>query len=668
MPKTLTVLGTCHHDCPDSCGWVVTVEDGRATKMRGNPEHPYSQGELCPKVNRFLERVYAEDRILHPLIRAGAKGSGEFRRASWDEALRLVGTKLREVIATYGGEAVMPWNDAGTQGLIQMSSLDRRFFAALGATRPSGSVCGATARAGLASTYGSGRSADPLDIRHAEVILIWGCNIRLTNRHLWPYVEEARANGAQVVVIDPVRTMTAESADWALQPLPGTDVALMLAVMHVLVRDGLVDLDYVDAHAAGFDDLVARVAEWTPARAAAECGVAAADIERLAALYGSTKRSYIRTMIGPEHYENGAMFFRTIACLPVLTGAWTVQGGGLSRSVGSYNDLHLDDSVFNPVVAPTTREINMSHLGRALTDPEVGIHALFVWAGNPVVSIPNAGEIRRGLAREDLFTVVSEQFMTDTAAYADVIFPATTQIEQLDVVGSWGSFYTGWNEPAIEPLGESVPDTELWRRLAAEMGIDDPLFALDDEALIRLAVHGVDVDVLRKQGFARYDLPEVFLPYAEGGFATADGKALLRNDGLTSIGQDALPDYVSPYDAEGRGAHPLTLLSPKTHPRFLNSSYSHHHARFEGGPYVEVDPADAAALGLADGTPARVWNDRGSLELPVRISTRLRPGVVAVPWGWWGEGANINALTNDDLTHWGGGVAYNNTTVSVSAA
>ncbi len=660
---TRTVLGSCHHDCPDTCGWVVTVENGNAVQMRGNADHPYSQGELCPKVNRFLKRVHAEDRVLHPLIRTGAKGAGEFRRATWDEAVSLIVERIGAIREEHGGQAILPWNDAGTQGLIQMSSLDRRFFARLGASRLTGSICGNTAKAGTAATYGSGRSSDPMDVRHAEVIILWGTNTRLTNRHLWPFIEEARARGAQVIVIDPLRTMTAESADWFLQPLPGTDVALMLAMMHVLIRDDLVDHDYIAAHATGYDDLLEHVAEWTPERAAAECGLDAADIERLAALYGSTKRTFLRTLIGAEHHEHGAMFFRTLACLPILTGSFTVQGGGLSRSVGSWNSLHVDDSVYNPVEDQTTRLISMNHLGRALTDASVGLHGLFIWGGNPVVSLPEAGVIRQGLARDDLFTVVSEQFLTDTALYADVVLPAATQIEQYDLVPSWGSFYLGWNDKAIEPLGEAVANTEMWRRLATGFGFSDPLFELDDVALIELAMHDIDVDLLRKQGFMRYDLPEVFLPYAQGGFATSDGRAHLRADGMASIDRPTLPTYTAP--PAPTASLPLRLMTPKLHTRFLNATYSSHHGALEDGPFVELSAADAARRGVGDGDEVAVWNDAGSLRLKVRLSERVRPGLAVIPWGWWGEAANVNVLTSATETDWGGGAAFFDTLVEV---
>jgi anaerobic selenocysteine-containing dehydrogenase len=540
-----------------------------------------------------------------------------------------------------------------------MSSLDRRFFANLGASQLTGSVCGATARAGLATTYGSGLSADPTDIRFAKFIILWATNTRLTNRHLWPFVEEARRNGAEVVVIDPIKTITAGSADWHIQPLPGTDVALMLAIAHLLIRDDHIDHDYVRAHARGFDEFASHARDWTPERAANICGLAVEEIERLAQAYGTRKPAFIRTLIGAEHHEHGAMFFRTLATLPVLTGAWRERGGGLSRSVGSWFDGQVKDSVFS--VPSATRGLSMNHLGRNLTDPAVGIHALFVWNGNPLVTIPNAALTRRGLEREDLFTVVSEQFLTDTARYADIVFPATTELEQLDVIPAWGHLYLGWNEPAIAPLGEAVPNTELWRRLAKTMGMTDPEFLLDDEALVAKVLVDTDIDLLRKQGWLRLDLPEELLPYAEGGFATGDGRADLFSA--------PVPQYRPPVEGPGSElakAFPLVLLTPKNQTRFLNSSYAHHHAEKETGPFFEIDAEDAAARGIAEGDQVRVWNQRGELLLTAKISSRLRPGVSAVPFGWSVQAAHANALTNDTLTDWGGGVAYFDTLVEAA--
>ena len=682
-PNSTVVLGTCHHDCPDTCGWEVTVENGVAVKMRGNAQHPYSQGELCPKVNRFLDRVYSPDRILYPLIRTGAKGNGEFRQATWDEALQLVASNIHEVCRTLGGEAVMPWGSAGTQGLIQMNALDRRFFAKVGSSRQVDSLCGATAMVGSTLTLGSPLANDPMDIEFAKLILLWGTNTRLANRHLWPFIEKARANGAKVVVIDPLRTITADAADVFIQPLPGTDVALMLALMHILIRDELLDVDYITQYTEGFEELKEQVSTWTPVRAAETCGITVEVIESLAHDYGTIKPAFIRSLIGAEHREHGIMFFRTLTCLPMLTGAWRHKGGGFSRSVGSYAATNVDDSVFDVPslnAGKERRPLSMNHLGRVLNDATLAppVKLLFVYNGNPLVTAPNAELIRRGLEREDLFTVVSEQFMTDTAKYADVIFPACTQIEQLDVVPSWGHLYLGWNHQAIQPLGESVANTELWRRLSAACGFTEPELFEDDESLLLSALHDLDVEKLRADGFVRLSLPVDLLPYANGGFETASGKAMLVNHGLPAVGLPALPTYLAgsemSSDSSSNAQYPLSLMSPKTHVRFMNASYSHlaHHANPEGEMFCELDPADATQRGISDGDRVRVFNRRGEIDVVARVATiggRVRPGLVIVPFGWVGDRTKdkktVNALTNDLLATYGGGVSYYDTQVQV---
>jgi len=675
---THTVHGTCHHDCPDSCGWTVSVTDGVAVQLRGNAEHPYSAGELCPKVNRFLDRVYSPDRITTPMRRVGPKGEGRFEPIGWDEALREIADRLGEIVATDGPGSILPFISAGNQSSLAIL-FPERFWNRLGAIELTGALCGAVAGAGTASTLGTGKAADPTDLRHAKLVLLWGTNTRLTNRHLWPVVEAARAEGAQVVVIDPIRTVTAESADWFVQPRPGTDVALMLAMMHVLVRDHLVDTDWVEAHTIGFDDLASHVAEWTPERAAATCGVPAADIERLATLYGTVRPAFIRTLIGAEHHEHGAMFFRTLACLPALVGAWRHRGGGYARSVGVWSNELVDGlALMRPDLRPhARRQVPMVRLAEAL-DPatEPRVRAVFVIAANPVITVPDADGVRRGLARDDVFTVVHDQFLTDTARYADLLLPATTQIESLDIVPAWGHRWLGWNEPAIAPIGEAVSNTELHRRLARAMGFDEPALYTDDESLVREVMPTVDVDELRRTGWVEAPYPADGRPYADGGFPTPSGKVELRSDTLAALGHPALPTYEPAHEsAEGdpdlAARFPYVLLTPKQHQRFLNSSYSHlpKHGPLEGGPHVEIDPTDAAQLGVVDGQCVLVWNDRSEVEVPVRISDRVRPGVVAIPWGWWAQhhpnGRTANALTSARLTDWGGGVAYSDTLVAI---
>jgi anaerobic selenocysteine-containing dehydrogenase len=664
MSLVKTVLGTCHHDCPDSCGWEVTTNEGVAVKMRGNPRHPFSQGELCPKVNHFLDRVYSPDRLTTPLIRTGTKGSGEFRSATWDEALALVAQRVGAEITRYGGETVLPWSSAGNQGLLQMSSLDRRLFARMGASHTVGALCGSVARTGFALATGTGVSTDPTTVAHAKYVILWGTNTRLTNRHLWPFIDDARRNGAKIVVVDPVRTVTADAADWFIQPRPGTDTAFMLAMIHVIVRENLVDRHYVEHFVRGFEDLVAAAEEWTPERAASECGLLAGDIETLAREYATTTPAMIRTLIGAEHRENGGALFRAMVCLPTITGQWRHVGGGLSRSVGSWFGEYVDDSAFDPVTPTTTRGLSFTQLGRVLTDEslEPPVKVLFVWNGNPVITCPNAAATRRGLLRDDLFTVVSEQFMTDTAKYADVVFPATTQIEHIDVVPAWGHLYLGWNEAAIDPVGESVPNTELWRRLARAMGYTEPELFEDDESLIRSTLRGIDFDELRGNGFVPLPSKGRRL-FAEGGFGGTDGRC------------DVSGVRYVPASTCSKAPDELVLLTPKQHARFLNSSYSHlpKHGVYEGGPFVEMSEFDAEERGVVEGAVVRVFNDQGELTLPVRVTARLTAGVVAVPFGWWDHdfagGAGpvaANDLTSDAPTDCGGGVAYHDTLVRVA--
>lgn len=696
---TRTVLGTCHHDCPDSCGWVVTVQGERAVKLRGNPDHPYSRGELCPKVNRFIDRVYSPERLLHPLQRVGPKGEGHFAPISWDEALERIAREWTERIARHGGETLLGYFSAGTQGLIQMSSLDRRLFAALGASQMDNTICGSTAHQGVRLTNGTGLGIDPMDIVHSRFIILWGTNTRLTNRHLWPFISEARAAGARVVVIDPLRTITAEAADWFVQPLPGTDAALALAMMHVIVAEDLVDHEWVAAHTTGYDELRERVAAWTPQRAAECCGVAAEEIVALATAYATSRPALIRTMIGAEHHEYGGELFRAMACLPALVGAWRDVGGGFIRSSGTWTEEALIDLPLPAELRWDTRHINMGRLGRALTDPSLTppITALHVWCANPALTAPSAELTRQGLAREDLFTVVHEQFLTDTARYADIVLPATTQLEHLDVVPAWGHLYLGWNEPAIAPQGEARSTTEMFRNIATALGRHEPWLHESDEALIaqrldlahpRLA--GITPASLRQHGFQRLSVPSPLQPFAQGGFGVGgpsgggfgdggrDGKVAFASPAAAAHGFDLLPDYrpaaEGPQgDAALLARYPLQLLTPKTHPGFLNTSYSTlpRHAP-DGGPFVELDPADAAARGIEDGTAVVVHNDRASLTLTARFSGRVRPGVVAIPFGWWqrqhGDGRTANALTNDTEADIGGGVAFSDTLVQVRPA
>ena len=681
---TIEVLGTCHHDCPDSCGWVATSEDGVLTSLKGNSEHPFSKGELCPKVNKFVGRVNHDDRVLHPLIRTGAKGAGEFRQATWDEALKLITSEFERVRDEHGGEAILPWWSAGTQGLIQKDGTSKALFAKLGASRQGGNVCGVAAGSGMAAVYGDGLGSDPMQAEHSDQVILWGTNTRLTNRHYWPTVEAAQKRGARLVVVDPIRTITADRADVHLQPLPGTDVSLLLAIAHVLVTEDLVDHDYIAAHTLGFDEFAAHVKSHTPEWAAPLCGLDAEVITALARSIAETPKTMIRALIGAEHHYSGPTIYRLLSMIPLLTGSHKVLGGGFARSVGSWAEVDdLDPGVVGRLehaVAPDVAErrlFDQPRLGETLTEPADPIHALFVWNGNPVVSMPNSGAVRRGLERDDLFTVVSEQFITDTARYADVVLPAAMETEQLDVMPAWGHLWIGWNEPATDPLGDAVANTEMFRRLATAFGFEEPALHLSDEEQIELAVGDhVDMDAMRRDGFVRVtSFPEDHLPYANGGFVMPSGRAEFVAESFGSLGISRLPEWVPVAEGPGSpdtGRFPLYLQSPKKATRFLNTSYSglEAHAGRETKPHVELDPSDAQSRGLSEGDQARIFNDRASLVLPVAFSDRLRPGVVSVPWGFvdadYGDGVgSVNDLTNAGDTEFGSGASYGDTLVQV---
>jgi anaerobic selenocysteine-containing dehydrogenase len=675
-----TVIGACHHDCPDSCGWVVTVDDtptgAVAVKLRGNPEHPFSRGELCPKVNRYLERTYSPDRVLSPLRRIGPKGSGEFEPISWADALLEIHSRWSEIVSAHGGEAIAPFWSAGNQSVLATGAHER-LVARMGMSRMVDSVCGLASAVGTGLTYGTSKAADPVELAHAKCVLLWGTNTKLTNRHLWPFVEEARAAGAVVVTIDPLRTLTADASDHFVQPLPGTDSALMLGLIRLWIANDQIDHDYVNKYADGFDELSVEAASWTPERVAQTCGLRVDEITQLAEIIATNAPAHFRTVIGAEHREQGGTFFQLLAALPVLLGSWRHRGGGYSRSVGTYTaealgSLNLPDA--DP--SPRTRGLSQNLLGRWLNEVDATpILSLLVWNANPLVTIPNAELIKRGLEREDLFTIVHEQFLTDTARYADIVLPATTHLESVDVVPSWGSMHLNWSEPAIAPLGESVSNSELFRRLAAAMGYADDadLQATDEELLERALTNdnpllqGITIDRLKKEHTVRLALPDDYRPYANGGFGTRSGKAKLS-------GASGAPSYQPAVEGpQGLAAKqfPLSLMTPKVHTRFLNSSYAHlpNHGGREGGPYVELTADDAAARAIVDGELVEVFNNRGALRLPVRIGTTVRSGVVSVPFGWMAsahtDAKTANALTNDTITNVGVGVAYSDTMVEV---
>jgi anaerobic selenocysteine-containing dehydrogenase len=665
------VRGACSHDCPDTCAWIVETKAGKAERLYGDPDHPFTRGTLCAKVSHYLERVYHPDRVLYPLKRIGSKGEGRFVQTTWDEALVEIASRWQDIMTKSGAEAILPYSLAGTQGLIQMASLDRRLFGLLGCSKLERHICGEVAGEGLSATNGCGFGVDPEELVHSRFIVLWGTNTLVTNLHLWPVITEARRRGAKLVVVDPIRTRTAEQADWHIAPRPASDAALALAMMHVIVRDQLVDHAYVAEYAIGYDQLVERVSQYSPSAVAAITGLSAEEIESFTHAYANTRPSLLRPLIGLEHHHNGAMMFRTLACLPVLTGAWRDRGGGLARSTGAlqYSTLNYHDVVMPEKDLLGVRTLNMRDIGNDLCARDLAppIRSLMIYNCNPVVTMPNQQRIMEGLSRADLFTVVHDLFITETARYADYVLPATSQVECLDIVPSWGHHYLSLNRPAIEPQGEAVSNTELFRRLARALGREEPWLYESDESLLRTALNsphpwlkGITYERLWEEGYARFNHDRDWRPFAHGGFPTKSGKAELYSETMLERGLDPLPSAGE--IRQGKGTD-LQLITGKTL-HFLNSSYEHMepHRQREGILFVELHAKDAHQRGLKDGDIARVANQFGTVTAICRISERVLPGVAWMPFGGFGDAAgnarSANSVTPEEPTDWGGGSGF----------
>ncbi|MDE1557050.1 MULTISPECIES: molybdopterin-containing oxidoreductase family protein [Comamonas] len=658
------ILGACPHDCPDTCSLTTTVIDGVATKVQGNPDHPMTGGVLCAKVSKYTQRTYHADRVLQPLKRSGPKGSGQFTPVSWDEALRDIAQRLH-TIAQRQPEAILPYSYAGTMGQVQGESMDRRFFHQLGASLLDRTICASAGSEALAATYGGKLGMRMEFFAESQLILIWGSNSIASNLHFWRLAQEAKRNGAKLVCIDPRKSETAEKCHEHLQLLPGTDAALALALMHELIQNDWLDHDYIAQHTLGWEALRARALEWPPERAAQVCGLPVEQIRQLARDYGTTRPAAIRLNYGMQRVRGGGNAVRAIACLPALVGAWRHRAGGLllsSSGVSPFNKaaLQLPQLLGNR----RPRTLNMSTIGDVLLHPgdaQFGpqVEAVVVYNSNPVAVAPESAKVAAGFAREDLFTVVLEHFLTDTADHADYVLPATTQLEHWDIHGSYGHTDVLLNRPAIAPEGQSRSNAQIFRDLAAQMAQLDPAFAAPhfsepDEALCRTALAGtaMDFESLLAQGFAHIPVAEA--PFAQGGFATPSGKCEFDNPRLAALGINTLPDHVPNYEPP-TAAHPLAMISPPAR-NFLNSTFANvaSLARMEERPLLELHPEDAAARGIADGDRLRVFNARGSHVCHAAVNGRARPGVVVGLGIWWrkqgANGTNVNELTHQQLT------------------
>ncbi len=682
--KTI-VRGTCPHDCPDTCAMLITVEDGVATHVRGDPDHPSTGGVLCTKVSRYLERTYSPDRLLYPMRRIGPKGSGKgsWQRISWDEALDVVAKKLA-AIAAVDAQAILPYAYSGTLGLVHNFGMPRRFFHRLGASLPERVLCSSAGRAGYNTVIGAQIGTDIEHFNESRLIILWGTNPVTSNLHLWSRIAAARRDGARVIAIDPYRSLSAEKADWHLAILPGTDAALAFGVMHVLIEEDMLDRDYLDRYTLGFAEMAAQVKRFTPQYVASVTGLDVQDVLRLAREYGREQVSAIRVNFGLQRHAGGGNAVRAIACLPAFTGAWRHAAGGvLLDNAGSHAvDLAALDAR-HLIADPPPRSVNMAQLGRALTElNDPPLKALFVYASNPAAVAPDNNRVREGLLRDDLFTVVHEIFMTDTCDYADIVLPATTQLEQFDVHRPYGTLYTMLNQKAIEPLGESCSNAELFRRLARRMGFTEACLFESDEEIARQA-HLLDAEVNRnfsmqtllQQGWQRINVPARYAPFARGNFPTPSGRCEFLSQAAVEAGWDALPTFIAPResvlsDPELAHEFPLTLLSPPAR-HFLNASFSSVESLLKdvGPPWVEINLEDAKARDIKEGDRIRVHNRRGAFTADARVNSKVRSGVLVAPSIWWqknsSDGENANAVTSDALTDIARGATYYDTAVNI---
>ena len=687
---THVVRGACPHDCPDTCAMLVTVESGRAVRVAGDPDHPFTQGFLCTKVNRYVDRTYHRDRLLFPQRRVGPKGAGWFERISWDEALDEIADRMSAIArSTDGPQAILPYSYAGTMGAVQGGSIDRRFFHSLGASLLDRTICSMAGTWGMRMTIGANIGADPEGIPQSDLILLWGTNTLTSNPHLWPFVLAAREHGAKIIAIDPLRTRTAAQCDEWLALRPGTDAALALGMMHVMIERGLEDRAYIAAHTLGFDQLRERVGEYPPPRVSAITGLSEETIVNLGEQYATASAAFIRVNYGLQRHAGGGMAVRTIACLPALSGHWRRPGGGVQLS-SSANFQFDNRTVQRPDLSPPVRTINMIRLGEALTTQNAGVggppvRALVVYNSNPAAVAPDRNAVLRGLAREDLFTVVLEHFQTDTADYADILLPATTQLEHWDLHLSYGHHYVSLNRPAIEPLGESLPNSEIFRRIAARMGMSDPCLRDDDLTVIQQAlggggekIHGVTLEALLERGWMRLNVPTPYLPFADGEFLTPSGKCEFFSQRMADMGLDPLPAFTPPYEfpdlvPELASRYPLTLISSPAH-QFLNSTFVNIDSlrRAAREPECLLHPSDAEQRGIPVGARVVVHNDRGAFTAVARVEPTIRPGVVWAPSIWWGklaaDGANANQTTSQRETDMGHGPVFYDNLVEVGLA
>ncbi len=686
------VRGACPHDCPDTCATITEVQDGRAIRFYADKEHPLTQGWLCAKVRPYLDRVYAPDRLLYPLRRVGPKGSGQWERISWEEAIATIAERWKAIIARYGAAAILPYSYSGTLGLLQLGICNARLWNRMGASGLDRAICGAAAEVAVEATLGARWAPDLADLLHSKLVLIWGHNPASTGPHMMPLLRQAQKRGAFVVVIDPRRTLTARSADQHIQPSPASDGALALGMLHVIFAEGLHDEAWLEAHSVGWHELRERVRNYPPERVATLTGLPSAVIIELARRYATTKPALLKFADGLQRHGNGGQTIRALCCLPAVVGQIGVRGGGLSYSTSGYVRWDAEAVGHMAECPPTPRVINMNRIGAALTgeayDPP--ITSLFVFCANPVASSPNAGLTIKGLQRDDLFTVVHELFETDTARYADILLPATSQLEHVDLHKAYGHRNLQYNHAAIAPPGEAKSNWDVMRLLAGAMGYNEPWLHESGEEAIRRVLDatrahnpllaGITLERLQVEGTVPLNFPPgADVPFADLRFPTPSGKVELYCAKLAQQGLDPLPDYAPPAEFAEQQADageqeprrfPLILISGASH-HFVSSSLANQPGlrAKEGTPFVEINPADAAARGIANGDRVLVENARGSCQLRAVVTSDVPPGVAVAPKGQWAklspDERNINWTTSDALADLAGQSTFHSNLVEI---
>ncbi|WP_425452265.1 molybdopterin-containing oxidoreductase family protein [Paenibacillus sambharensis] len=661
--ETGVFKSVCPLDCPDQCGLLLHKEDGRIVRVDGDPEHPVTRGAICNKVRNMTERIYDAKRLRTPLKRVGPKGAGLFEPIGWDEAIGTITAHWKELIADKGAEAILPYSFYGNMGRLGTEGMDRRFFNKLGSSRLLYTICQIAGTEGYKATMGGSVGIDPEDTVHSQLIIMWGINAVSTNMHQIMLAEKARKNGAKIIAIDVHHNRTGKWADWFIPLRPGTDAALALGMMHVLFAEAMVDEAFLEAYTIGSEELREHVKAYDPVTVAGITGVPADDICKLARIYGSTPASFIRIGNGLQHHDNGGMAIRTVSCLPALTGAWQHKGGGAIKS-NSGHVQHNTRALQRPDLRERpTRQINMNLLGSALLELEQPIHSLFVYNCNPALVAPNANKVREGLLREDLFTVVHDLFLTETAMYADIVLPATSSFENTDLYLSYWHHVVQIQEPVIAPYGESKSNVELFRLLARSMGFAEEAFRDTEADMIRQTLdnesnpnlEGITYEVLADEKFRKASVKPLF----PGRLATPSGRIELYSSSLKTRGLPPLPTYI-PLPDEGA----MFRFIPAPNHNFLNSTFSNNdkHVRMEKQPKLIMNKEDAARLGITDGDYVRVWNSRGACELAASVGADVLPGVV-VSQGLWADDANggkalVNSLTPDREADMGGGATF----------